>query len=184
MTQMINRRLLLLTSLAAGAAGAAQAAVTLVDPTSVRATTAQLTALGKKNEAAFANDPIRKVTDAEWKARLPAGAYEVLRRDGTEIPGTSPLLNEHRAGKFVCLGCGLPLFDAKTKFESGTGWPSYYDFLPGSLGFKSDMELGYERVEYHCAKCLGHLGHRFSDGPKPTGLRYCTDGVALKFIPA
>src|SRR5689334_7005343 len=131
MTTMIDRRFVLLSGLAAAAFDSgALAATTAAKP---GLTTAQLTAIGKKNQAVFANDPIRKLTDAQWKARLPAEAYDVLRHEGTEIPGTSKLLDEHRPGKFICLGCNLPLFDAKTKFESGTGWPSFYDFIPGSL---------------------------------------------------
>jgi peptide-methionine (R)-S-oxide reductase len=129
----------------------------------------------------FANSPWRKITDAEWKQRLPPMAYEVLRQDGTERPWTSPLLGEHRFGVFHCLGCTLPLFRSQWKFDSGTGWPSFYDVFAGGLKKRSDFELGFERTEYHCARCLGHQGHVFNDGPRPTGLRYCNDGVALSF---
>ena len=132
----------------------------------------------------FADSPWRKLTDADWKKRLPPESYDVLRREGTERPFTSPLLNEHRRGTFACLGCGLPLFKSDWKFDSGTGWPSFYTAIPGALGKKSDHLLIVERTEYHCARCLGHQGHVFDDGPKPTGLRYCNDGVALKFVPA
>ena len=133
----------------------------------------------------FANSPWRKLTDAEWKKRLPPESYDILRQAGTERPFSSPLLNEHRKGTFVCLACGLPLFKSEWKFESGTGWPSFYTAIPGALGRKADHELAFEeRTEYHCAQCLGHQGHVFNDGPKPTGLRYCNDGVALKFVPA
>jgi peptide-methionine (R)-S-oxide reductase len=133
----------------------------------------------------YASSPFRKISDAEWKKRLPPESYDVLRHEGTERPFTSPLLNEHRKGTFVCLGCGLPLFKSDWKFESGTGWPSFYTAIPGALGKKSDHLLALEeRTEYHCAQCLGHQGHVFEDGPKPTGLRYCNDGVALKFVPA
>jgi peptide-methionine (R)-S-oxide reductase len=133
---------------------------------------------------AYANSPFRKITDAQWKARLPAESYIVLRHQGTEAPFTSPLLNEHRTGTFACLGCGLPLFSSKWKYDSGTGWPSFYTVMPGALGKQSDHALIVERTEYHCARCLGHQGHLFDDGPKPTGLRYCNYGAALKFIPA
>ena len=130
----------------------------------------------------YAASPFRKITDAEWRKRLSPEAYDVLRREGTERPFTSPLLNEHRKGVFACVACGLPLFKSEWKFESGTGWPSFYTEIPGALAKKSDHLLAFEeRTEYHCAQCLGHQGHVFNDGPKPTGLRYCNDGVALKF---
>jgi peptide-methionine (R)-S-oxide reductase len=133
----------------------------------------------------YADSPFRKLTDADWRKRLPGPSYEVLRHEDTERPGSSPLLNEHRKGTFVCLGCGLPLFKSEWKFESGTGWPSFYTAIPGAVGKKVDHLLAIEeRTEYHCAQCLGHQGHIFNDGPKPTGLRYCNDGVALKFVPA
>jgi peptide-methionine (R)-S-oxide reductase len=133
----------------------------------------------------YAASPFRKLTDADWKKRLPPAAYGVLRHEDTETPGTSPLLNEHRKGVFACLGCGLPLFRSEWKFESGTGWPSFYTAIPGALGRKVDRTLLIEeRTEYHCAQCLGHQGHVFDDGPKPTGLRYCNNGVALKFTAA
>ena len=132
----------------------------------------------------YAASPWRKISDAEWKKRLPAEAYDVLRQEGTERPFTSPLLNEHRKGTFVCLGCGLPLFKSDWKFESGTGWPSFYTAFPGSVATRTDYSIGVPRTEYHCAQCLGHQGHVFNDGPKPTGLRYCNDGVALRFVPA
>ena len=133
----------------------------------------------------YANSPWRKISDAEWKKRLPPESYDVLRHEGTEQAWTSPLLKEHRKGVFACLGCGLPLFKSEWKFESGTGWPSFWTVLPGAVGTKTDHLLAFEtRTEYHCARCLGHQGHIFKDGPKPTGLRYCNDGVALKFVAA
>jgi peptide-methionine (R)-S-oxide reductase len=132
----------------------------------------------------YANSPWRKLTAADWQKRLPPESFNILRQEGTEQPFTSPLLNEHRKGVFVCLGCGLPLFKSEWKYDSGTGWPSFWTEIPGALGKKSDFQIVEERTEYHCAQCLGHQGHVFDDGPKPTGLRYCNDGVALKFIPA
>ena len=124
------------------------------------------------------------MSEEEWKARLPADAFEVLRHEATERPGSSLLLDEHRAGSFSCAGCDLPLFDAATKYDSGTGWPSFYQPLADAVGESTDYLLGYGRTEVHCRRCGGHLGHVFTDGPPPTGLRYCMNGVALKFIPA
>ena len=135
-------------------------------------------------ERAYATSPFRRLTDAQWRQRLAAASYNVLRREGTEYPGTSPLLNEHRRGTFVCLGCDLPLFRSEWKYETHTGWPSFFTAMPGALGRKTDLAIGIPRTEYHCARCLGHQGHVFDDGPQPTGLRYCNNGVALRFIPA
>ena len=132
----------------------------------------------------YANSPYRKLSDADWKTRLPRASYEVLRHEDTEPPGTSALLGEHRKGTFHCLGCDLALFKSEWKFESGTGWPSFYTALPGAFIKKTDFKIGVPRTEYHCAQCLGHHGHVFDDGPRPTGLRYCNNGVALKFAPA
>ncbi len=132
----------------------------------------------------FAASPFRKLSNAEWKKRLSPAVYNILREEGTEAPGSSPLLKEHRKGRFICAGCALPLFESKWKFESGTGWPSFYDVIPANVGRKSDHALIEERTEYHCAQCLGHQGHVFRDGPPPTGLRYCNDGLGLKFVPA
>jgi peptide-methionine (R)-S-oxide reductase len=123
-------------------------------------------------------------SDGEWKARLSPAAYQVLRHADTEAPGSSPLLNEHRKGIFACAGCDQKLFASETKFESGTGWPSFWKPLPGAVEEKSDRSLMMERTEILCHRCGGHLGHVFDDGPRPTGLRYCMNGVALKFIPA
>ena len=122
-------------------------------------------------------------SDAEWKKRLSGDQYAVLRQEGTETPGTSPLLEEHRAGTFACAGCDLPLFSSKTKFDSGTGWPSFWQPLPNAVGTTVDTSFGMTRTEVHCRRCGGHLGHVFNDGPKPTGLRYCMNGVAMLFVP-
>ncbi len=123
-------------------------------------------------------------TDAEWQKLLSPAAYNVLRQQGTEPPFSSPLLNEHRTGAFNCAGCALPLFSSTTKFDSGTGWPSFYAPLPNAVLTSSDTSLGMDRTEVHCRRCGGHLGHVFPDGPPPTGLRYCMNGVALSFTPA
>lgn len=124
------------------------------------------------------------LSDAEWKKRLTPAQYGVLRREGTERAYTSPLDKEKRAGVFVCAGCGLPLFTSAMKFDSGTGWPSFFTTIPGAFGTKKDSELIFMvRTEYHCIRCGGHHGHVFEDGPPPTRLRYCNNGVALNFIP-
>jgi peptide-methionine (R)-S-oxide reductase len=126
----------------------------------------------------------RKLSDAEWRKRLTPMQYNVLRNHGTERPGSSALLHEKRKGTFVCAACALPLFSSATKFESGTGWPSFYEPLPHAVETKTDRSFFMTRNEVHCERCLGHLGHVFDDGPQPTGLRYCMNGVALKFEPA
>jgi peptide-methionine (R)-S-oxide reductase len=126
----------------------------------------------------------RKLTDADWRKRLTPAQYDVLRKHGTERAGTSPLNHEKRKGIFACAGCALPLFSSDTKFESGTGWPSFYQPLPDAVTTKTDRSFFMTRTEVHCRRCLGHLGHVFDDGPPPTGLRYCMNGVALAFEPA
>jgi peptide-methionine (R)-S-oxide reductase len=125
----------------------------------------------------------KNLSDAEWRKRLTPAQYNVLRGHGTERPGSSPLNNEHRKGIFACAGCDVPLFSSDTKFHSGTGWPSFYQPLPEAVGTKTDRSFFMTRTEVHCSRCNGHLGHVFDDGPPPTGLRYCMNGVALKFQP-
>ena len=123
------------------------------------------------------------LTDAQWKQRLTPAAYAVLRKEGTERPGSSPLNAEKRAGTYACAGCARPLFASATKFESGTGWPSFWRPLPNAVGTTVDKSLFMTRTEVHCSRCGGHLGHVFDDGPKPTGKRYCMNGVAMTFAP-
>ncbi len=126
----------------------------------------------------YANQP-----NSWWRERLSADAFRVLRQEGTERPGSSHLNGENRQGLYVCAGCGLPLFTSATKYESGTGWPSFWAPIEGALDTKADYRLWTPRVEYHCARCKGHQGHVFEDGPRPTGQRWCNNGIALSFIP-
>jgi peptide-methionine (R)-S-oxide reductase len=120
--------------------------------------------------------------NSEWKKILTPEQFDILRRDSTEAPYTSPLNDEHHKGIFACVACDLPLFKSETKFDSGTGWPSFYDHIPGHIETSRDLSLFVPRTEYHCARCGGHHGHIFDDGPKPTGLRHCNNGAVLKFI--
>ena len=123
-------------------------------------------------------------TDAEWRKILTPRQYEVLREHDTERPWTSPLNDEHRKGVFACAGCDLPLYSSEAKFDSGTGWPSFFQPLPDAIATSEDRSFLMTRIEVHCRRCGGHLGHVFDDGPPPTGKRYCMNGAALKFIPA
>lgn len=127
--------------------------------------------------------PLRK-SKQEWRKLLSKQQYDVLFEEDTEYPGTSPLNREKRKGTFICAACFLPLFDSSKKYDSGTGWPSFWDVIPGRIGKKTDFKLVYPRSEYHCIRCGGHQGHIFKDGPPPTGLRYCNNGVALQFVAA
>ncbi len=133
-------------------------------------------------DVATTTEPL-KLDNTEWRKRLKPEAYDVLRREGTEYAGSSPLNDEKRPGVFVCAGCSLPLFTSAMKFESGTGWPSFFTTIPRAVAEKKDFKLILPRTEYHCSRCGGHHGHIFDDGPEPTGLRYCNNGVALRFIP-
>jgi len=138
-------------------------------------------ALGSGSASAAATSARLPLSDAEWRKRLPPPAYAVLRKGATEQPFTSPLLKEHRNGRFVCAGCAQHLFSSTTKFDSGTGWPSFYAAFPRSVTTVADGSFGMQRTAVNCARCAGHLCHVFKDGPPPTGLRYCMNGVALRF---
>ena len=140
--------------------------------------------LARPNEVKAATAYEVTHTEAEWRKLLTPAQFDVLRQEGTERPFTSSLLSEHRDGTFACVGCDLPLYSSKTKFDSGTGWPSFWAPLDNAVEEKPDHSFGMIRTAVSCRRCGGHLGHVFNDGPRPTGLRYCMNGVALKFVPA
>lgn len=130
-----------------------------------------------------ASDTVQR-TEAEWRAQLSPAAFDVLRHESTERAFSSPLDDEKRAGVFLCAGCRLPLFSSEMKYDSGTGWPSFFTHIPGAMGTKTDYKLIWPRTEYHCTRCGGHQGHVFNDGPPPTNERWCNNGVALQFLPS
>ena len=148
------------------------------------AATAAIPAIAACGSGAEAKAYPVSYSEAEWRRRLTPAQFHILRQKGTERPGSSPLNREKRRGAYVCAADGHPLFSSDTKFESGTGWPSFWQPLRGAVGTSTDFEVGYPRTEVHCARCGGHLGHVFDDGPRPTGKRYCMNGDAMLFRPA
>lgn len=178
---MLNRRTLMNGAAAAGVA--ALLAACGKSPAASSASAKENKNVSEPDVAAIPDYDQWQLDEKEWKSRLSPEAYAVLRKEGTERPFTSPLNDEKRAGIFACAGCGLDLFSSESKFDSGTGWPSFFEPLPNAMGTKTDFKLVLPRTEYHCARCGGHQGHVFKDGPAPTGLRYCNNGVALTFTP-
>lgn len=183
---MMTRRKLLQAAVAAGVwpvfrnSGFAGQAASMKDIENMQKNWRGL--LAKDFKSPSASEPL-KLSKDEWRKRLDSAQFQILREEGTEAPGTSALNGEKRPGVFVCAACALPLFTSAMKYESGTGWPSFFTTIPGVFGTRTDYKLILPRTEYHCIRCGGHHGHLFSDGPKPTGQRWCNNGVALKFIP-
>jgi peptide-methionine (R)-S-oxide reductase len=173
MTQIDRRHLLLGSAAVAGLAACGPQVTLAAAP------------VPESSDPSFAGDPFRKITEREWSRRLGDDlSYTVLRQEDTEDRFSSSLLEEHRVGTFYCKGCDLPLFESQWKYESHTGWPSFHDVMKPNVGTKVDRtNLTETRTEYHCARCLGHQGHVFNDGPRPTGLRYCNNGAAITFKP-
>ena len=171
LTKQLSRR-----TLGLGAAAIAITACTKTGANAEAQDAMETTMSGNTTNIEWAN-----LSEREWEERLTPMEFKVLRKEGTERAGTSPLNQEKRSGTYVCAGCELPLFTSEQKYESGTGWPSFFDVIDGAVGTKIDKKLFMARTEYHCSRCGGHQGHVFKDGPRPTGLRYCNNGVALKF---
>ena len=177
---MIDRRKFAIGSLAMGGSALALAACGSAAAPEPKTTSQRKTDVMSASETTtdWAN-----LTKGDWQNRLTEQEFYVLRKEGTERPFTSPFNDEKRPGTFTCAGCALPLFKTETKFDSGTGWPSFFTAIEGAIETKRDFKLVVPRTEYHCSRCGGHQGHVFKDGPRPTGLRYCNNGVALDFIP-
>lgn len=183
---MINRRIFALQTLALGGSAIAFSACGNNSNAQTPNAEAPNAPTNGKTDAMTANDvniDWANLSKGEWENRLTEAEFYVLRNEGTERPGSSPLDNEKRPGTFVCAGCALPLFKTEMKFDSGTGWPSFFTFIDAALDTKRDFKMLLPRTEYHCSRCGGHQGHVFKDGPQPTGLRYCNNGVALDFVP-
>lgn len=182
---MIDRRTFGLQTLAIGGSALALSACGNVSTAQTPAGTPTSPSFEGKTSAMNATDNIdwANLTKADWQTRLTEDQFHVLRKEGTERSSSSPLDNEKRAGTFVCAGCALPLFKSEMKFDSGTGWPSFFTTIDGAVETKRDFKMIVPRTEYHCSRCGGHQGHVFKDGPRPTGLRFCNNGVALDFIP-
>lgn len=183
---MINRRTFALQTLALGGSALALSACGNTSNAQTPSAETPSASLNGKTDAMTANDANidwANLSKGEWETRLTEEQFYVLRKEGTERPRSSPLDNEKRAGTFVCAGCALPLFKSEMKFDSGTGWPSFFTMIEDAIETKRDFKMIVPRTEYHCSRCGGHQGHVFKDGPRPTGLRYCNNGVALDFVP-